>query len=115
MKVAVIGSRGFDDQEKLYRALDSYHNKQKIDLIISGGAVGADQLAEQYAKERGIPVKIFKPDYAKHGRGAPIRRNTLIIENADIVLAFWDGKSPGTKNSLDQAKKLNKLYQVYDF
>lgn len=104
MKVAVIGSRSFHNYEMLKNVLSKYH----ISLIISGGAKGADSLAETYARENDIETLIFKPDWDKHGKSAGYIRNIDIIENSDLVIAFWDGKSKGTKHSIDLAKKGNK-------
>jgi len=105
MKIAVIGSRGFADRALLIRTLDGIADKK---MIVSGGAKGADQMAEEYARERGIEVKIFLPDYQKHKQGAPIRRNELIVREADLVVAFWDGKSKGTKDTINKAKSSGK-------
>ena len=110
MKVAVIGSRGFNDSAKLYSCLE----REPISEIISGGAKGADTLAESFAKEKGIPAKIFLPEYAKFGRGAPLERNKLIIDHADYVVAFWDRKSRGTKHAIDYAKAKGKLVKIVD-
>ena len=105
MKVAVIGSRNFDDNKVLTKTLDSIDN---FDIIVSGGAKGADKLGEQYAKERNIPIQIFLPDWKKYGKSAGVRRNKKIIDYCDIVVAFWDGKSKGTLHSLKLASKLKK-------
>lgn len=104
MKVAVIGSRGFNNYNVVKDKLDSISG---ITLIVSGGAMGADTLGERYAIENGIPTKIYKPDWSK-GRGAGFLRNTDIINEADIVVAFWDGKSRGTLDSIQKAEKQGK-------
>jgi hypothetical protein len=112
MKIAVIGSRGFTDALLLSQTLDAIPDKK---MIISGGARGADQLSEAYAKERGLETKIFLPDYEKFGRGAPIRRNELIVQEADLVIAFWDGTSRGTNHAISKAKTLGKEVRVIKF
>ena len=48
---------------------------------------------------------MFLPEYSRYGRGAPLKRNPQIIEYADVVIAFWDGKSKGTKYVIDNCKK----------
>ena len=63
----------------------------------------------------GIPLLVFKPDYQKYGRGATLVRNTQIIENADVVFAFWDGQSKGTKDSITKAKKLQKELHIISY
>jgi hypothetical protein len=112
MKVAVIGSRSFDTRDFLFSVLDTISTYEPsckhIDLIISGGAAGADKLAELYAAEKKIPLKIFLPEYEKYGRSAPLKRNLSIVQSADLVVAFWDGESRGTKNAIDHALKLKK-------
>ena len=115
MKVAVVGSRDFDDFDYLSAILDCTRNLPGIDLIISGGARGADRLAEQYAKQHTIPIKIFYAEWDKYGKSAGYRRNIDIINEAEMVIAFWDGKSKGTKHSIDLAKKQGKLISVYKF
>lgn len=113
MKVAVVGSRSFEDYALLKKTLDELY--PNITLIVSGGARGADSLSEQYAKEEGIRTLIFKPDWEKHGRAAGFIRNRDIVENSDHVVAFWDGKSRGTKNSMDLATKLGKTLKTVLF
>lgn len=111
MKIAVIGSRSFADWELLQETLQEW----EITEIISGGAIGADSLAEKYAKLHGIPTKIFKPDYQTKGKIAPLERNKTIILACDQVIAFWDGKSRGTAHALAFAEKQNKPIWVVRF
>ena len=111
MKIAIVGSRNFLDFDFLKEKIDPFLND--IDLIVSGGAKGADSLAEKYAKVNNLTLEIFKPDWKKYGRTAGPIRNKSIIESADIVFAFWDGKSKGTKNSIDISKKLRKKIYVF--
>jgi hypothetical protein len=104
MKIAVIGSRSFNDRVLLHSVLDEYTPTE----IISGGAIGADSLAAAYAAEKGIPLKEFFPEYGKYGRAAPIKRNNQIVDACDMVVAFWDGESHGTKYTMDHVKKKGK-------
>lgn len=106
MKIAVIGSRGFNDYDKLKTSLEEY--KDTSTLFVSGGAKGADSLGERWARENNIPVKIFYPDWDKHGKSAGYKRNIDIVDNADIVVAFHDGISKGTQHSIDLAKSKSK-------
>jgi predicted Rossmann fold nucleotide-binding protein DprA/Smf involved in DNA uptake len=64
MKVAVIGGRDFKDYELVKKTL----SKLTITVIVSGGALGADLLAERYADENNIPKKIFLPDWKTYGK-----------------------------------------------
>lgn len=105
MKVAVIGSRGLNVDISKYIP-------SEITELISGGAAGIDTLAERYADKMGIPKSIIKPDYAKYGKAAPIRRNDIIVDMADLVIAVWDGKSRGTKYVIEHASKAGKKVTV---
>lgn len=106
MKLAIVGSR-----EIIALDLAPYIPKD-CELIVSGGARGVDTLAEQYAIRHGIKTLIIRPEYEKYGRSAPIRRNDTIVDSADMVLAFWDGKSRGTMYTIDYAKQHDKPVKV---
>lgn len=110
MKFAIIGGRDFNDKDLLYKTLNDYD----ITEIISGGARGADSLAEQYAYDNNIKMVVFKPDWSK-GRSAGLIRNHDIISNADAVIAFWDKQSKGTKHSIDLSKQLRKPIEIINY
>jgi hypothetical protein len=110
MKLAIIGSRTFNDFNLLETHLKPYLNKAS--LVISGGAKGADMLGEKWAKLNNIETTIFIPDWNKHGKKAGYIRNIDIINNCDECVAFWDGKSKGTKHSIDLCIKSNKPYII---
>ena len=101
MKVAVIGSRGLQVDH-----LEDYL-PEGVTEIVSGGARGVDACARDYALRHGLKLTEFLPEYSKYGKGAPLLRNITIIEHADMVLAFWDGQSRGTKYVIDNCKKRN--------
>ncbi len=107
MKIAVIGSRGLSVEN-----LELYLPKE-TDEIVSGGAKGVDTSARKYAKEKGVKLTEFLPEYEKYGRSAPLKRSITIIEYADAVLAFWDGQSRGTKFVIDNCRKRNIPLKVY--
>ena len=107
MKVPVIGSRGVTNVN-----LEDFLPENTTE-IVSGGAKGVDTCARKYATEHSLILTEFLPDYEHFGRGAPLRRNIEIIDYADLVLAFWDGKSRGTKFVIENCKKRNKEVKVY--
>ena len=107
MKVAIVGSRSLINVEI------SKYIPENVTEIISGGAVGIDTLAEKVSDEKRISKSIIRPEYDKYGKKAPLIRNKEIVERAELVIAFWDGKSRGTKFTIDYAKKLNKKIKVY--
>ena len=88
------------------------HLKYIPDTIVSGGAIGADTYAKEFAIKHNLKLIEFLPDYEKYGRKAPLVRNKLIVENCDCLIAFWDGKSRGTKYTLDYATKLGKPTKI---
>ena len=106
MKVAVIGSRGITKVN-----LEDFLPESTTE-IVSGGARGVDTCARKYATEHSLILTEFLPDYEHFGRGAPLRRNIEIIDYADLVLAFWDGKSRGTASLIACAKELNRPLRV---
>jgi hypothetical protein len=99
VKVGVVGSREFDDYEQLEHVLNQLNN---VTCIVSGGAKGADSLGEKYADENGLEKIIHLPDWDTHGKGAGFVRNTAIVRDADLVVAFWDGKSRGTRDTISK-------------
>ena len=107
MKVAIIGSSNLHVHD-----LELYLPKETTE-IVSGGARGIDSDARAYAQQHGIPIKEFLPDYERYGRSAPLKRNLLIIEYADVVLAFWDGQSHGTKYVIDNCRKTGVPVKVF--
>lgn len=83
-------------------------------MVISGGARGVDTIAKNYAQtHEDITYKEFLPEWKKYGKRAGILRNRDIVDAADIVVAFWDGKSAGTNNSIQRAKRTKKDCRVY--
>lgn len=107
MKLAIIGSRNLYINE-----LDKFIPKN-VKTIVSGGAKGIDTCARNYAKRNGLGLIEFLPDYEKYGKIAPLKRNILIIENADAVFAFWDGHSRGTKFVIDECIKRKIPFRVF--
>ena len=107
MKVAVIGSRSIFDCD-----IDRFIPPD-ADLIISGGADGVDKLAEKYADRKGIKKMILYPDYELYGKSAPLIRDKLIVDNADLVIAVWDGSSTGTEFTISYAKRRGVPVEIY--
>lgn len=116
LKCAIVGGRDFDDYGFMKKVLDEkFDNLSFVESIVSGGAKGVDTLAERYAKEIGRPMVVFKPDYKRYGRGAALVRNTQIMEYADVVYAFWDGRSNGTRDAINKAQKMGKILYVIKY
>lgn len=107
MKVAVVGSRNLTINN-----LGDYLPEDTTE-IVSGGARGIDRCARAYAKTHNIKLTGFLPQYEIYGRAAPLKRNLQIIRYADMVLAFWDGKSHGTRFVIENCKKENVPIKVF--
>lgn len=107
MRVAVIGSRNLE-----VRDLENYLPRE-TSVIVSGGARGVDSSARSFAEGHGIPLLEFLPEYERYGRAAPIRRNIKIIESADLVLAFWDGRSRGTAFVIKECRRRGVPCRVF--
>lgn len=111
-RVIIAGGRNFDDYVLLFNKVQKYTMNMVSFEIVSGGAKGADSLGERYAKVNKVPLKIFKADWDKYGKGAGHIRNREMAEYATHLIAFWDGKSRGTENMINTAKELGLKVKV---
>lgn len=114
-KVIIAGSRGFNNYDVLRDSCENilFNFKSDHDIIIlSGGARGADLLGERYAGEKGFRIEKYPAEWDKYGRAAGMRRNREMAEEADAVIAFWDGKSHGTKNMIDIAENMGLMVRT---
>lgn len=113
MKLAIVGSRNFDDNflmiEILHTFMAGYDNlwEEKIE-VISGGAKGADLMAKKCALIAELKYTEFPAEWDKYGKSAGYIRNKQIVDVCDIVLAFWDGESKGTQHTIKLAKVAKK-------
>ena len=110
MKLAIIGSRTFNDYELLCDHLEEHLNTTT--MVVSGAARGADSLGEKWAINNDIETLIFPADWDKYGKRAGYIRNEDIIKNCDFCIALWDGISKGTMHSVSLCKKYNKPYKI---
>jgi hypothetical protein len=106
--VAIVGSRDFSDLElvRKYVANLAYHDDRAI--IVTGGARGVDTAAQATALEYSLTVQVIKPDWERYGKAAGPIRNEQIVKVSDEVVAFWDGKSRGTKSTIELTRKARK-------
>jgi hypothetical protein len=81
--------------------------------VVSGGAPGVDSVAFQEAVKQKLRTTIFPALWQKYGKAAGMRRNHDIVRNADKVIAFWDGKSRGTRHSIGLALRANKPLVIF--
>ena len=115
MKLAIIGSRTFQDYDLLKKTIENFFAAIPINTIISGGAAGAGSLAKLYAVETGLNLVEHKAQWKIYGKSAGMRRNWDIVQSSDMVLAFWDGWSKGTQNTISLAKQAKKITLIVYF
>lgn len=109
-KLIVAGGRDFNDYALLSKTLNELANDEYADKavsIVSGMARGADALAHRFAMKNDVAVYEFPADWHKHGKSAGYQRNKEMALFADGLLAFWGGKSKGTKHMIDTARQLH--------
>ncbi len=116
MKIAIVGTRTFNDYISLKEFIFEHIKLEDITYIVSGGAKGADALAEKFAKEYGFWPDSFiehEADWNYYGLGAGNIRNSLIARDADMLFSFWNGISSGSRDMLKKIKKEGKPYFIY--
>lgn len=112
-KVGIVGSRDFPKESKCY--IKWFIEDLPLNtVIVSGGARGVDRWAEYYANQCGMRTIIFKPDKSLGFPKALFARNIQIVEESDIIIAFWNGESSGTKHTIKNALKRDKIVICID-
>ena len=115
-KLIVAGSRSFNDYGLLERKIEKILSKKIGEIeIVSGGAKGADKLGEKYARTRKLYLRVFEADWEQHGKAAGMIRNAEMAEYGDALIAFWDGKSSGTKGMIELAKKKKLPVRIFNY
>lgn len=109
-KTIVAGSRGILSYMEVVKAIEDA--PWEISEVVCGGAVGPDSLGERWARVNGIPIKMMKADWNKHGSAAGPIRNAEMAKYADRAIVVWDGESPGSKNMIKEMNKLGKKTHV---
>lgn len=112
MKVIIAGSRGITSLDEVRRALEA--SGFEVTEIVSGGAWGVDQLGEELAALRRLPVKRFIPAWNGYaGKRAGFVRNVQMGLYADALVAIWDGSSRGTKHMIDRMRENGKPVYIH--
>lgn len=117
-KVIIAGTRDFADYKLLKEKCDAILSNRRDDsniVIVSGTARGADRLGERYARERGYRIERYPADWDRDGNSAGPIRNAKMADNANALIAFWDGKSRGTKNMIDTAKAKGLMVRTINY
>jgi len=114
MNIAVVGSREFKSKEIFLSVMTGvkYEFRGEFVTIISGGADGPDTWAYDWAKEHGLNTEIIPAEWKKYGKPAGMIRNTKIVNRADLIIAFWDGSSHGTNDTIEKTKTQKKDLRI---
>ena len=118
MRVIIAGTRYKDKENKI--PFDDYNlvveaigrSGFTITEVVSGTAVGADRLGEQWARANNVPIKEMPADWTRYGNAAGPMRNKAMAEYADAAIVVWDGKSPGSRNMVENMIRRKKPYYV---
>lgn len=116
-KVAIVGGRDFTDYERVVDDMDILRADMNFPniIIICGEARGADLLGRRYAEEFGFKIESFPAKWVEYGKSAGYLRNTDMAVRADCVLAYWDGKSKGTKHMIETSTKKFKKVLIREY
>jgi len=107
MKIAVIGSGS-----STASGLGKYIPPETTEIVL-GREAGIYTSAKEYAALHGITLTELFPGYEKYGQDAPLKHNLAIIENADLVVALWDGKNLETKSIIDRCNEMGVPIRVF--
>lgn len=112
-RIAIVGSRSFTN----YNAVEDFVlprlSIEEIDLVVSGGANGADYLGKLFAMRNRLPFREIRADWREYGKRAGFLRNIEIVNAVDMVFAFWNGDSKGTKHTIDRAHENDIPCYIY--
>ena len=114
-RVIVAGSRSFEDYKLLKEKLNNIFAKRRPTSIVCGEAKGADKLGRKYAEENKITIDSYPANWNKHGKQAGYIRNEVMADNAEALVAFWDGKSAGTRHMIDTARSKGLQVRIIYF
>lgn len=120
MKIAIVGSREYNNYEDLKIKVDNCLDEWKINKndvhIISGGARGADTLALKYAMENKMKFTIHRSEWNKYGRAAGMINNDRIVNDSDFMIAFPSTNGKGTQDAIrkfgDKNTENLKIYEI---
>lgn len=119
MKLIIAGGRDFNDYDYALESINALVDSNTIDPegleIVSGMARGADTIGIQLAEEYELPLHEFHANWTQQGKFAGYKRNMDMGKFADALVAFWDGKSVGTKHMIEYMESLKKPVYVFEY
>jgi|Laugrespbdmm15dd_1035085.scaffolds.fasta_scaffold00442_14 hypothetical protein len=114
-KIIIAGGRDFNNYQFFLNNIWPLLKGSNQIEIVSGCANGADKIGEKFAESFGLPISRFPANWSKYGKSAGPIRNLEMAKYADELIAFWDGKSSGTKNMIDTATKLGLKINIFTY
>jgi hypothetical protein len=116
VRLLVSGSRGITDRDVVFAAIRCGMAELELTgnnlTLLSGGAVGVDRLAEEFARAWGWVIDQRKPAWRTYGKRAGILRNAALVDAATHVICIWDGQSPGTRHVMECAESSGKAMYI---
>jgi hypothetical protein len=109
VKLLIFGSRSMRLYDTVVKALDG----MRPELVIHGGARGADKFADMWARKRDIKIVTCLPDYEQYQKRAPLVRNDTMVSLCTHAVGFWDGESTGTLYTIKECMKQQKPLRLY--
>ncbi len=110
--ILICGSRSDFDTEKVVTTINKIVDTNQTALFMHGGARGVDRIADNILKLKNADTEIHNPNYYKYGKAAPLIRDIEMVDKADWIYAFWNGKSRGTEYIISYAEKRHKKIEV---
>lgn len=115
MRLAIVGSRDYPDLNSVRMYVDTVYSLEPDTIIISGGATGVDIVAIDQALIHGMKTEVYIADWNIYGKSAGFIHNHTIIEKADKIMAFWDGKSHMTRHIIEHSRIRDKPIDVITY
>jgi predicted Rossmann fold nucleotide-binding protein DprA/Smf involved in DNA uptake len=111
LRVAIVGSRRFSEPERVAEYVRSLPARASI---ITGSASGVDAAATKAARARGVPVQVLPASFDEVADASKsAARNQRLVDACDVLVAFWDGESKGTRTTVDRALDAGKEVHVF--
>lgn len=111
MRIAIVGSRHFANPD---RVAEYVRSLPKNASVITGSASGVDATATKTARERGIPVQVMAASFDEMSDATrAAARNQRLVTACDVLVAFWDGSSEGTRATVERALDSGKEVHVF--
>src|SRR5207245_9152363 len=111
LRVAIVGSRHFSAPKRVAECVKGLPPRASI---ITGSASGVDAEATKTARDKGIPVQVIPASFDEMADASKsAARNQRLVDACDVLVAFWDGSSKGTRATVERALDSGKEVHVF--